>query len=53
MAVHITHIMSDGSIRKSMDGFVIPVTQVTKQAYEVMLQILMQQDKNNEVKENE
>lgn len=48
MAVHITHVMADGSVRQSMEGFVIPVTQVTKPAYEIMLQMALQGSKQEE-----
>lgn len=32
----IKHILSDGTVRTSMRGFVVPVTKETKIAYEAM-----------------
>ena len=32
----IKHILSDGTVRTSMRGFVVPITKETKIAYEAM-----------------
>lgn len=36
MAVTITHIMADGTVRDSIDGLVIPLTEATKPAYMIL-----------------
>ncbi|UZT82664.1 BOW99_gp33 family protein [Caproicibacterium sp. BJN0003] len=36
--VHITNRMKDGTIRESMDGYVVPVNETTLPAYHLIAQ---------------
>lgn len=36
MAVKITHVMADGTVRESMEGVTIPLTPRTRKAYELL-----------------
>jgi hypothetical protein len=40
--VHITNRMKDGTIRESMDGYVVPVNETTLPAYHLIAQMCME-----------
>jgi hypothetical protein len=42
----ITHIMADGTVRDSVEGVVIPVTEETKPFYQLLAAMVKEKDKS-------